>query len=282
MQLHFSLLGALPALLAMWYFDRLDAKRPEPRSALRRVALAGALSVIPIAVVEYILMSVAPALDAYGAAAYQGFVVAAFVEEVGKALCVLLFVYHRPEFDERMDGITYGTRAGLGFALIENVMYLLGAASAEGFVVMFVLRALLAIPLHAICGAMMGYYLARRRFDKAGPGLMGGLFWAVLIHGAYDAAIFSVGPAHAEGNDGLALGLLVVPLVCVIGGIVAVKRMSRTAHTLDDADPAVQAAHARLSAPVLAAQPVGQMAGQPPFGGPPGGWGQGGPGQPPR
>src|SRR5688572_655381 len=165
MQLHVAALGALPALGAMWYFDRLDARRPEPRGALRRVAVAGALSVIPVAIVEWILMSVQPEMGGYGAAAYSGFVVAGFTEELAKALCVLLFVYNRPEFDERFDGITYGTRAGLGFALIENVFYLLTAANAQGFIVMFVLRALLAIPLHAICGATMGYFLAMRRFD---------------------------------------------------------------------------------------------------------------------
>jgi protease PrsW len=278
MQLQIAGLGALPALAAMWYFDRLDAKRPEPRSALRRVAIAGALSVIPVAVIEWILMSVAPFTTGYEAAAYSGFVVAGFTEEVAKALCVLLFVYNRPEFDERFDGITYGTRAGLGFALIENVFYLMTAANAEGFLVMFVLRAVLAIPLHAICGATMGYFLAVRRFDKTGSGLMGGLFWAVFLHGAYDAAIFSVPTAHESGNDGLAVLLLAVPLACVIGGVIAVKRMSRTAHARDDADPQVQWAHAQRgqTAPIAVPAVPSPYAS---FGAPQAGWGQGQGGQ---
>ncbi len=238
-------LGALPALAAMLYFDRLDAKRPEPQGALRRVAIAGALSVIPVAIIELILAKFTPTSSVYAAAAWSGFVVAGVTEEVAKALCVLLFVYHRPEFDERFDGITYATRAGLGFALVENVFYLLQQDTAQGFLVTFGLRAILAIPLHATSAAMMGHALAIRRFDGRGAGLLGGLFWAILLHGAYDTAIFCVAPAHLEGNDALALGLLAVPLVSVLAGVIAVRRMAKTAHALDDADPRVAMAHAR-------------------------------------
>ena len=258
MQIQIAALGALPALGAMLYFDRLDARRPEPRWSLRRVAIAGALSVIPVAIVEMVLIALAPPLDGYAAAAYFGFVVAGLTEETAKALCVLLFVYKRPEFDERFDGITYATRAGLGFALVENVFYLVQQDTAQGFLATFGLRAILAIPLHASCAAMMGHCLAMRRFDRTGPGLAGGLLWAVLLHGAYDAAIFSVGPAHAEGNDVLALSLLAVPLVTVVAGVVTVRRMARVAHARDDADPQVAYAHALRQAALLAVPVVGQ------------------------
>ena len=110
------LLGALPALLVMWYFDRLDAKRPEPRWALRRVALAGAISFLPCVFLELLIDKIGPHGGVAGGL-YKGFIVAAAVEELAKVLCMRWFVWNRPEFDERMDGITYGTRAGLGFAL---------------------------------------------------------------------------------------------------------------------------------------------------------------------
>src|SRR5262245_15823431 len=188
MHIQVAALGALPALGAMLYFDRLDARRPEPRGSLRRVAIAGAISVIPVAIVELILSRVAPPMGVYASAAWAGFLVAGLTEEVAKALCVLLFVYKRPEFDERFDGITYATRAGLGFALVENVFYLLQQDTAQGFLVTFGLRAILAIPLHATCAAMMGHALAIRRFDGQGAGLLGGLLWAILLHGSYDTA----------------------------------------------------------------------------------------------
>src|SRR4051794_38323722 len=111
-------LGAIPALLVMWYFDRLDAKRPEPRSTLRKVALAGAIAFVPCVVIELLLLKIGPKTG-YVHAIFKGFLVAAAVEEGAKVLCMRWFVWNRPEFDERMDGITYATRAGLGFALVE-------------------------------------------------------------------------------------------------------------------------------------------------------------------
>src|SRR5689334_17661934 len=140
MNLQLAGLGALPALGAMWYFDRLDAKRPEPRKSLRRVAIAGGVSVIPCAVLELVLMK-SVKLEGLSSVLFSAFIVAAAIEELAKVLCVRFFIWNRPEFDERMDGIVYATRAGLGFALVENILYLLGTNTAGGFVGMYIGRA---------------------------------------------------------------------------------------------------------------------------------------------
>ncbi len=233
-QWQLALTGALPALLAMWYFDRLDRKRPEPRWSLRRVALAGAISVFPCAFLEAFLMTIGPQ-DLYARALYMGFGVAAGVEEIAKFLCVYWFVWHRPEFDERLDGIVYATRAGLGFALVENIFYLLQTEGHGEFVTVYIARALLAVPGHAIWAGFMGYYAARRRFDRRGPGLLGGLFWAIFLHGAYDAAVFVGDPLRLDGYDAVANLLLLVPLIVVGGGAIALRRMARRALAGDDA-----------------------------------------------
>jgi RsiW-degrading membrane proteinase PrsW (M82 family) len=222
-------LGALPALVVMAYFDRLDAKRPEPRSTLRKVAFAGGVAVLPCILIEVVLDKVGPH-GGYGAAMFKGFVVAAMVEELAKVLCMRWFVWNRPEFDERMDGITYATRAGLGFALVENVGYLLGAQSTSGFIGMFIMRAVLAVPGHAIWGGFMGHYAAMRRFDKTGPGLFGGLAIAVLLHGTYDAALFS----QPFLPPLVAVLLWLVPLAIVIGGYRRLKAHAAVAIAKDD------------------------------------------------
>lgn len=234
MDFQVALTGALPALAAMWYIDRLDAKRPEPRGTLRKVALFGALSVIPVVVVGYALMPFAPAAGSYARALYDSFVVAAGVEEMAKLLVVYWVVWGRPEFDERMDGIVYATRAGLGFALVENVLYLWASADATGFLVTFIMRALLAVPGHAIWAGIMGYYAAKRRFDGSGPGLLGGYLLAVLMHGAYDAAIFLGPPLARDGNTDMAYVLLIVLPIVIIGGALALRHLTREALRHDD------------------------------------------------
>jgi RsiW-degrading membrane proteinase PrsW (M82 family) len=226
----------------MWYFDRHDAARPEPRGLRRKVAIFGGLSVIPVLLLVLatgaLAGNAAPAEGTYEAAFYSAFVQAAAPEELCKIAVVYWVVWRRPEFDERMDGIVYAARAGLGFALVENVFYLLGQVDMTGLIVTWILRALLAVPGHALWTAMMGYYAARRRFDGTGPGLLGGYVLAVFLHGSYDVALFLGAPLRADLREQLALALLVVPIAVIVFSWILVKRMARTALRLDDAEHA--------------------------------------------
>ena len=104
-------------------------------------------------------------------------------------LVLALAVWRHPAFDERLDGIVYATRAGLGFALVENVMALSASGSTLGFLGTFVLRAFFSVPCHAIAAGFIGDLAARRRFDGTGPGLLGGFLVAVLLHGSFDVAL---------------------------------------------------------------------------------------------
>jgi RsiW-degrading membrane proteinase PrsW (M82 family) len=241
-----SVLGLLPAIVAMVYFDRLDAQRPEPIWSKRKVMLAGCLSVIPCVFVEAALMQASPdpASSIWPALTYQAFVVASLTEELAKVACVKIVIWRRPEFDERLDGIVYGTRAGLGFAAIENVAYLYGAQSMDQFIGMFIGRALLAIPLHAITGGIMGYYAARKKFDNVGPGVWGGFAIAVFLHGAYDVGAFAVPfPGEALGVPFPGAVFILVSIACIVWGGRFLRRQARVALELDNL------AHARNAPP---------------------------------
>jgi RsiW-degrading membrane proteinase PrsW (M82 family) len=232
MELALALTGAAPALAAMFYVDRIDKKRPEPRSTLRRVAIAGALSTLPCFAVEVGLQQAVTIHAPIEGVLFLAFVIAAAVEETAKAICFRFTVWDRPEFDERLDGIVYATRAGLGFALLENIKYLWDARS--GALLIYVERALLAIPLHAIATGFMGYFAARRRFDKVGPGIVGGWLLAVLLHGAYDATAIGSGIAALEHKSTLAVALLGGPILIVLAGGISLRRAAARALALDD------------------------------------------------
>jgi RsiW-degrading membrane proteinase PrsW (M82 family) len=236
-----TLTGAIPALIAMWVFDRMDRHQPEPRSTLRKVALAGALSTLPLIFIEGILAT--PMDGGYHDAAYNGFIVAALPEETAKLLCVYFLVWRAPEFDERLDGIVYAARAGLGFALVENVLYLRLYAGTDQFAFVWIARALLAVPGHAIWAGIMGYFVAIRRFDRVGPGPLGGLLIAVALHGLYDMVLFSQPQlvfeyGQAIGNT-ITLG---VPILIIGGGALALRRLARRAREADNVMPIVPAA----------------------------------------
>ncbi len=234
--------GALPALFAMWYFDRLDRKRPEPVSLRRMVALFGALSVIPVLVLDGALLGGLgdrrPPEGTYGGALFTSFIVAAMVEETMKVAMVYAVAWDRRAFDERMDAVVYGARAGLGFALVENILYLLGQVELEGLVVTWILRAVLAVPGHALWTTIACAGATRRRFDGRGLGLFGGLALAIFLHGTYNSALFLSAPLTTDGHQTIAYALLAVPVLVIIASWWIVKRYARLALIGDDADAA--------------------------------------------
>lgn len=244
-QLELALLGAAPALLAMALVDAMDRKRPEPRRTLRRVALAGALSALPVILVGELLKLATPG-PGYAAALWMSFMIAAIPEEAAKLASVYLMAWRRPEFDERMDGIVYGARAGLGFALVENVAYLLLLPQSFGeYLQIFIGRAVLAVPGHAIWGGVAGYFAAQRRFDGRGPGWWGGFGLAVLMHGVYDAWVFCAPVAIADGYvwltttvSGFPVAIYAGPVLVIVGGGLLLRSLAQRALDADDEDEA--------------------------------------------
>lgn len=235
----FALLGAFPALAAMALVDWIDRKRPEPRAKLRLVAFLGSLSVIPCGVLEFVLVKLTGvtfgAPRSYGDVFILAFVIAAAVEEGAKLVVLRLVAWRFSAFDERLDGIVYATRAGLGFALVENVAYLALTHTPGAFIAMFLGRAILTVPMHALSAAMMGHYGAQRRFDGTGPGLLGGFLLAVLLHGVFDGSVFAMLLAARQQQIGVAVLMLPLPFVALLSSARFVRRLARRALEADDA-----------------------------------------------
>jgi RsiW-degrading membrane proteinase PrsW (M82 family) len=248
MQWQIALSGAIPALVAMWLVDRLDRKRPEPARTRRLVAFVGMLSVIPALILEAVVITKSTGYvepqNTYQGSTFHAFIVAAAIEEACKIAVVYWVVWRRPEFDERMDGIVYAARAGLGFALVENIAYLMQQQTLGGALETWILRAVLAVPGHAMWTGMIGAMAARRRFDKQGLGLVGGYLLAVAFHGAYDLCAFVQQPLQYEGRTGIATLLLPALIGLTILAFFVLRSQARTALRLDDADVALNAAQA--------------------------------------
>jgi RsiW-degrading membrane proteinase PrsW (M82 family) len=252
--------GAIPALVAMWIVDRLDRKRPEPARTRRLVAFIGMLSVIPALILEIGVGSTLgeqiPPPMTYQGATFTAFVIAAAIEEACKIGVVYWVVWRRPEFDERMDGIVYASRAGLGFALVENVFYLLKQETLGGQLTTWILRAVLAVPGHAMWTGMIGAMAARRRFDGKGLGLLGGYLLAVAFHGAYDLCAFLQAPMHLEGHDEYTTLLMPGLIGLTLLAFFVLRSQARMALKLDDADAALNAASSATHAAKLSAPPA--------------------------
>jgi protease PrsW len=173
-----------PGLFLLWYFYHRDKFEREPKKLLFKVFFFGSLTVIPAIIFELILEK---AFNAFTSGVINVFlvcfIVVAPVEEILKFFVVRNWAYNRPEFDEVMDGIVYCVSASLGFATLENIMYVLSNGLGVG-----VIRAFLAVPGHAMYGAIMGYFMGRAKLNGARENrlMTTGVLLAILFHGIYD------------------------------------------------------------------------------------------------
>lgn len=208
----------LLVVLVVWFVDRYDR---EPLHMVAAVFLWGA-AVAPTATILF-FKAVEPVMHGIGIASQSlaGVGIAGpLVEEVAKALGVVLVVLLTRNFDNPTDGMVYGTAAGLGFAVAENSLYGIGLGATlpfdgQGVLALSVGRTLFSAGVHAVSsatfGGFLGYALLSRRRSVRVAWAAAGLVAAVVLHGAWNAALVLVGPFSDLGR--LRGWLLVVPIV---------------------------------------------------------------------
>ena len=187
--------AVLPAAFLLYRVYKMDTIEKEPWSILRKLLLWGALSGIPAALVESLLTGVVQNLLQEGTLLYNfvfGFIVAALVEESFKFFFLYKFTFKNPAFNYRFDGVVYAVFVSMGFAILENVLYVF-----QGGLGVAISRALLALPLHAACGVYMGIAYGQQKVNSLyKPASFGSVARAclpvpILIHGFYDSCAFS-------------------------------------------------------------------------------------------
>ncbi len=172
-----------PVFIIAFYIYFRDKYEKEPLLMLAKALAIGMIAVIPILFMERFLMSVMPDMGKVGSAAYQAFVVAGGTEEAFKYLALYLLIWKSPHFNEQFDGIVYAVFVSLGFATVENIMYV-----TEGGIHTAMVRAITAVPAHAIFGVTMGYYfgIARRYSEIKKVYIRRALWIPIVLHGIYD------------------------------------------------------------------------------------------------
>ncbi len=170
------------AIIAAFIWTR-DKYEREPLGRLMLALLAGILIILPAAGAESLLSAAGESLEGIYETAWRAFAVAGLTEEVLKYLALFLLIWKSPEFNDKYDGIVYATFISLGFAGLENLLYVLQEGYATGIV-----RAFTAVPAHAIFGIIMGFYFGLAKFypRKRQSMKLKALFFPVLLHGIYD------------------------------------------------------------------------------------------------
>ncbi|WP_049937421.1 PrsW family intramembrane metalloprotease [Haloplanus natans] len=251
-----TLLSALPALALAIYVRRTDVTSGEPLSVLVATFLLGVLTANFAAVLNSVTRPYFSVLGFVGNALFF-FLIVGPIEETVKLLAVRLYAYGTDHFGAVVDGAVYGAVAGLGFATIENALYItqnldapmasgLGLIGAGGGIT--AIRAL-AGPGHVIYSAFAGYYLGLAKFnpENRGPIIIKGLLIAALIHATYNTTV-GIGSAVI----GLSTGLSQLPsfliYVLIYDGVFGfilfrkIRRYSRTYSEVHEEEDAKESA----------------------------------------
>ena len=183
--------AVIPAIVLLRFVykeDRLDKESP---GLLLSLVIFGILSTFAAIVTEQIGETVLTLLLPQNSTAYNAllyFVVVALSEEGFKYLLLKERTWYSGEFNCQFDGIVYAVFVSLGFALWENISYVLmyGLGTAA-------VRAVTAVPGHACFGVFMGVYYGRaKRYDNDGDFVKAkrcrtmAVLMPALLHGAYD------------------------------------------------------------------------------------------------
>ena len=211
-------LGIIPSLIWLIFFLREDI-HPEPKKAIIKVFIFGALSAFGAIIFQYIFNANLPFLkiSERGIIAFSIF---ALIEELFKFLAAYFVMRKNRFFDEPIDAMIYMITAGLGFAMAENILVGLDGVisqnmGAKQILAIITLRFMGATLLHALSSAIVGYYWAKALKCKAinsacqtshiGHSLAAGIIIAALLHGFFNYLIINY------NND-----IIIFPMILLI------------------------------------------------------------------
>lgn len=191
-------LSILPVFLLGRYIYNTDFEK-EPTSLLIKLFLLGIGSVTVTLFLTAFLSGLCPFfetdtryLDVLELIPYV-YIGIALIEEFSKWIFVRLFTYHHYEFNHAYDAIVYAVFVSLGFACLENILYVFQTGLQTA-----ILRGITAVPGHACFGVLMGYYLGmaktadkHQNVEVSKKNRMKSLLLPVLVHGTYDYFIYA-------------------------------------------------------------------------------------------
>ena len=205
------LVAVAPGLFWLWFFLRKDAYGPAPRQLIAATFVLGCVATIPAAIIEYVVLgeSFLEESAGLGGLAAGMLLIVGPVEEACKFAVVRLKAYRSSYFDEPVDGLVYAASASLGFASVENLIYVLELGPE-----VMILRAPVSTVAHLVFGSIWGYALGLHQQSGYRRHVLVG---TCLALGACTHAIFNM----------LVYAPLPLPLAAValtVGGVIWVLR----------------------------------------------------------
>lgn len=172
-----------PSLALFSYFYLRDQFSQEPSKLLFQSFIYGAVLTFPILFLQYVFKEE----QVFNNLLATNILFPSLIEEFFKWLVLLIAIFRHVDFEDPYDGILYGASVSLGFATVENILYLLEFGTDIAFI-----RALLPVSSHALFGVVMGYYFGKAKFSQDGvehKWLFLALFTPFILHFLYNASL---------------------------------------------------------------------------------------------
>jgi RsiW-degrading membrane proteinase PrsW (M82 family) len=181
-------LALAPGLAITLYIYYKDKHEREPTRLLIKSFLYGIGSVVVTLAISYSLVGADGfPMNTFWDYVIDAFLVVALVEEFSKFIFVRWLLYPNKNFNEPFDGIVYCVMVSMGFATLENVLYVM-----EGGIGVAMLRMFTAVPAHATFAVLMGFFVGEAKFLQRNRTLylIIGILAATVAHGFYDLFLF--------------------------------------------------------------------------------------------
>ena len=201
MELILILLAAIaPGAFLLYSIYDKDNLQQEPIGQIGKGFLYGVCSALVAMVFALIPTVISSYIDIpFWSQLFDAFFCAALPEELAKLMMLWLLLKNNKYFDEYFDGIVYAVSISMGFATLENILYLL---SDEAWISTGIARGLISVPGHYGFSVLMGYYYSLYHFKHI-PNLERVkcmiLLAPVLAHGIFDALLMLAGIADSGG-----------------------------------------------------------------------------------
>lgn len=225
-----TVLAVIPVIILCFYIYKSDTLEKEPLWLLLSLFIFGVISTVPAVFLERLYQMVFPIVEGDLASIFlYSFIGIALIEEGYKALFTYLIVYRNKNFDHIFDGIVYAVFMSLGFATLENILYLfrygLDLALSRGIV---------SVPAHAFYAVSFGFFLGKAKKasvhgskGKAFVFLMLSVMVPILLHGIFDFLLLS-------DNQTLYTFFLVFVVFLYIISFIQVKTHAKVMTMLDN------------------------------------------------
>ncbi|MFN8401771.1 MAG: PrsW family glutamic-type intramembrane protease [Anaerolineales bacterium] len=159
-------LALVPAFIWLIFFYMQDSAEPEPKGFVIGVFILGGLlaAAIGIPVVENLFRVSHWIYTNTAATILGGILVVGFTQEFLKYAAVRYSIYHSDEYDEPTDGVVYATAAGLGYATMLNINFVVSNGGVDLGV--GIIRMAVVALAHAAFSGITGYFLGRAKFES--------------------------------------------------------------------------------------------------------------------